>query len=226
MAAETALPSSRRSTGARAWTPARLRRRGRLWTLTTARPRRAVPAHRGALLMLVEPLAFAVAASCLAHAWIIPALYAQRGGERRAAEVAQRRRAGRAASRRPAGRPRRPRQRASCTRARASCSSAARLGVWLVGTGGRAARAPRRPARPTAGACASTTPTCPRGDRIAHLLLALRTDEDGFATVANLAFSGARWRVRRRMDRRHAPGHWTRRSRAARPNLGQCGQRR
>ncbi len=40
----------------------------------------------------------------------------------------------------------------------------------------------------------------PSGDRIAHLLLALRADEEGFATVANLAFSGARWRVRRRMD--------------------------
>ena len=39
----------------------------------------------------------------------------------------------------------------------------------------------------------------PSGDRIAHLLLALRSDEAGFATVANLAFSGARWRLRRRM---------------------------
>ena len=35
----------------------------------------------------------------------------------------------------------------------------------------------------------------PPSDRIAHLLLALRTDEAGFATVANLSFSGARWRV-------------------------------
>ena len=42
----------------------------------------------------------------------------------------------------------------------------------------------------------------PSGDRVAHLLLALRSDEEGFATVANLAFSGARWRVRRRLPRR------------------------
>jgi hypothetical protein len=42
-------------------------------------------------------------------------------------------------------------------------------------------------------------PTLPRGDRVAHLLLALRADEQGFATVANLAFAGARWRVRRRL---------------------------
>jgi hypothetical protein len=45
----------------------------------------------------------------------------------------------------------------------------------------------------------------PSGDRIAHLLLALREDEQGFATVANHAFAGARWRVRRRLDRRMRP---------------------
>jgi hypothetical protein len=43
-------------------------------------------------------------------------------------------------------------------------------------------------------------PDLPTADRIAHLLLALRADEEGFATVANLAFAGAPWRVRRRMD--------------------------
>ena len=48
-------------------------------------------------------------------------------------------------------------------------------------------------------------PDLPSGDRIAHLLLALRADEQGFATVANLAFSGARWRVRRRLDKRMRP---------------------
>ena len=45
----------------------------------------------------------------------------------------------------------------------------------------------------------------PSGDRIAHLLLALRADEQGFATVANLAFSGARWRVRRRLPPEQRP---------------------
>ncbi|MGH2978590.1 MAG: hypothetical protein ACRDLQ_03005, partial [Solirubrobacterales bacterium] len=39
----------------------------------------------------------------------------------------------------------------------------------------------------------------PRSDRIAHLLLALREDEQGFATVANHAFAGATWRIRRRL---------------------------
>jgi hypothetical protein len=36
----------------------------------------------------------------------------------------------------------------------------------------------------------------PAADRVAHLLLALREDEQGFATVANRNFSGACWRLR------------------------------
>jgi hypothetical protein len=36
----------------------------------------------------------------------------------------------------------------------------------------------------------------PPADRVAHLLLALREDEEGFATVANRNFSGATWRLR------------------------------
>ena len=48
-------------------------------------------------------------------------------------------------------------------------------------------------------------PALPSADRTAHLLLALREDEHGFATVANLAFSGAAWRVRRRLARRMRP---------------------
>jgi hypothetical protein len=42
-------------------------------------------------------------------------------------------------------------------------------------------------------------PDLPRADRVAHVLLALRADEAGFATVANLSFSGATWRIRRRV---------------------------
>src|SRR3954468_4756148 len=56
----------------------RLVRRGRLWTLTTVA--HVVPfLLTAAALMYLQPLAFAVAAICVAHAWIIPALYAQRG---------------------------------------------------------------------------------------------------------------------------------------------------
>jgi hypothetical protein len=56
--------------------------------------------------------------------------------------------------------------------------------------------------------CFCVTPTdkeLPPSDRIAHLLLALRSDEIGFATVANHAFSGAAWRVRRRLPKQMRP---------------------
>jgi hypothetical protein len=73
-----------------------------------------------------------------------------------------------------------------------------RLGVWLVGpAGGLLVRAGGH--RVVCYCVGVNDPTLPSGDRIAHLLLALRSDEEGFATVANLAFSGARWRVRRRL---------------------------
>ena len=45
----------------------------------------------------------------------------------------------------------------------------------------------------------------PAADRISHLLLALREDEAGFATVANMDFSGATWRIRQRMEKRSRP---------------------
>jgi hypothetical protein len=50
-----------------------------------------------------------------------------------------------------------------------------------------------------------TDPELPPSDRIAHLLLALREDEVGFATVANHAFAGAPWRVRRRLPKPMRP---------------------
>jgi len=173
----------------------RLRGRERLWTLTTVA--HIVPfLLTAALLMYLQPLAFAVAGICVAHAWIIPALYAQRG-----ANVV------------------RPKSRAPAEAERVSVGllgdlvghearelhartglvmERGRMGVWLVGTAG--ALLLRRDGRRIDCWCVRVDdPDLPSGDRIAHLLLALRTDEQGFATVANLAFSGAPWRVRRRM---------------------------
>ena len=73
-----------------------------------------------------------------------------------------------------------------------------RLGVWVVGQAGALLVAPG--GRRVYCMCVrATDPELPAADRIAHLLLALRTDERGFATVANLAFSGAPWRLRRRL---------------------------
>jgi hypothetical protein len=45
----------------------------------------------------------------------------------------------------------------------------------------------------------------PPGDRVAQLFLALREDEEGFATVANRNFSGATWRLRLELPKRIRP---------------------
>jgi hypothetical protein len=73
------------------------------------------------------------------------------------------------------------------------------LGVWLVGEAGAVLVTPG--GRRVHCFCVSATEPneLPPSDRIAHLLLALRTDESGFATVANHAFCGAPWRLRRRI---------------------------
>jgi hypothetical protein len=192
-----------------------LRRDATLWTLGTLA--HTVPfIAAGALLMALQPLAFPVALLSLAHAWIIPALYAQRG-----ANVL------------------RPRPRTSVSSQAASDDHAERvavgllgdlvghaardlhaatglvlergaLGAWLVGEAGAVLVRPGgrrvhcfcvrvKSRRAADGATGTVERALPASDRIAHLLLALRADECGFATVANLTFSGARWRVRRRL---------------------------
>jgi hypothetical protein len=78
-----------------------------------------------------------------------------------------------------------------------------RLGTWLVGEAG--ALLVRPSGRVHCFCVRVNDPGLPSADRIAHLLLALRSDEQGFATVANQAFAGARWRIRRRLDKRMRP---------------------
>src|SRR4029077_12544002 len=88
-----------------------------------------------------------------------------------------------------------------------------RLGTWLVGEAGALLVTPG--GRRVHCFCVATADRdLPPSDRIAHLVLALRTDETGFATVANHAFSGAPWRVARRMDARGRPALTTARSAA------------
>jgi hypothetical protein len=150
------------------------------------------------LLFAVQPLALPVTLASFAHAWVIPELYAHRG-----ANVVKPKR-----SRAPAGA-----ERVSVGLLGDLVGHEARdlhartglvlergdLGVWLVGPAG--ALLVRPGGRRVHCYCVRVNdPELPSGDRIAHLLLALRSDERGFATVANLAFSGARWRVRRRLD--------------------------
>jgi hypothetical protein len=182
-------------------TAERLRARGRTWTLTTVA--HTVPfMGTSALLLALEPLSFPVALALLGHAWAIPELYARRG-----ANVV------------------RPKRRAEAEPERVAVGllgdlvghearelhaetglvpERGRLGVWLVGEAGALLVTPG--GRRVFCWCVQVpAPDLPSGDRVAHLLLALRTDEEGFATVANLAFSGAPWRLRRRLPPRARP---------------------
>jgi hypothetical protein len=179
-----------------------LARRGRLWTLTTAAHTVPYVAATGVLFAL-EPLSAPVGAILLAHAWAIPELYAKRG-----ANVLRRRpRAGEEAERTAIGllgdlvghEARELHARTGLVLERGA------LGVWLVGEGG-AVLVATGGRRAYCWCIHVEDRTLPSADRIAHLLLALRTDEHGFATVANLAFSGAPRRVRRRLAPPLRPG--------------------
>ncbi len=180
------------------WRPrldaARLRRRGHGWTLSTVA--HTVPfLATAALLIALEPLSFPVAAIAVVHAWGIPALYANRG----AGVVRPRKRAAAAPERTALGllgdllghEARELHARTGLALERG------RLGVWLVGEAG--ALLVRPGGRRVDCWCVKVDGELPSADRTAHLLLALREDEEGFATVANLAFSGATRRVRSRL---------------------------
>ena len=189
------------------WRPrvdaSRLRRSGQLWTLTTVA--HVVPfVLAGAGLIALQPLAAPVALVCLVHAWIVPELYAQRGANvvrppahRSPDEQAERTALGLLGD--LVG------HEARDLHARTGLIlEPGRLGTWLVGEAGALLVTDR--GRRVACWCVHVRdPDLPGGDRIAHLLLALRSDEQGFATVANLAFSGAPWRVRRRLQRPMRP---------------------
>jgi hypothetical protein len=154
---------------------------------------------------------------CLAHAWIIPELYAQRGAN----VLRPPRRTGVTAAAAPSapGAERRSvgllgdlvGHDARELHARTGLVlEPGRLGTWIVGEKGAVLLHGGR--RPRAYCyCVKVDPRqagaahLPSGDRIAHLLLALRSDEPGFATVANLAFAGAPWRLRRRMSKPTRP---------------------
>jgi hypothetical protein len=170
----------------------RLRTRERIWTLSTLA--HTIPFVAVAVLMLaLEPLSFPVAAVALVHAYGIPALYANRG----AAVVRPRPRAADGPERTALGLlgdllghdARELHGRTGLALERGA------LGTWLVGEAGALLV---RGGRVDCW-CVKVDGEMPSADRTAHLLLALREDEQGFATVANLAFSGAAWRVRRRL---------------------------
>jgi hypothetical protein len=179
-----------------------LKRAGRMWTLSTLG--HTVPFVAAAVLLTaLNPVTVPVALAALAQAWLIPELYAARGANViRPRPVAKRRDAERVALGLLGD--------LLGHDARALHADTGLVlergafGVWLVGEAGALLVRPR--SRRVYCYCVKATGSeLPSSDRIAHLLLALRTDESGFTTVANLAFSGARWRLRRRLPKGARP---------------------
>jgi hypothetical protein len=80
-----------------------------------------------------------------------------------------------------------------------------RLGTWLVGQEGAILVRPGGHRVHCFCVRVGEADDLPPGDRVAHLLLALREDEEGFATVANRNFSGAAWRLRMQLPQRTRP---------------------
>jgi hypothetical protein len=168
---------------------------GRRWTVSVLA--HVVPLSAFALFLTVlGPVPAVVGLILLAHAWAIPELYANRG-------------AGVLHSRRPSAPG--PERQALLLLGDLVGDEARRLhartglileegefGVWLLAEAGAVLVAPG--GRRVYCYCVKATGSdLPISDRIAHLLLALRCDERDFVTVANLAFSGAPWRLRRRL---------------------------
>jgi hypothetical protein len=190
-----------------------LRRYGRLWHAWTLLYTIPFVVAAGVMLWL-EPLVAPVAVAALAHAWIIPELYAFRGasvvrpkGRRADGATPPDARGGLTPPEAVAqgflgdllGHEERELQRRT-----GLALERGGFGVWLVGEAG-ALLLDRHGRRVHCFCVRTTDPALPPSDRIAHLLLALRTDEEGFATVANHAFAGAPWRVRRRLPERMRP---------------------
>lgn len=162
----------------------------------------------GIALLWIEPLTFPVALLCFAHAFAVPALQARRGARAVVAMGSEQS----AATTGAATAPERValgllgdlvgRGGIDIVNESGLAPYRGDLGVWLVGEQG--AFLVRR------GAFGSRRVFCwcvrigdanglPAADRVAHLFLALREDEQGFATVANLNFSGAAWRLGRHL---------------------------
>lgn len=171
------------------------------WTATTLAHVVPFVITAGALVA-IEPLLAPMAVLALLQAWMIPELYANRGVK----VIVPRRRGDDEAERRAVGLlgdlvghdARALHARTGLVLERGG------FGQWLVGEAG-ALLVRERGARVHCLCVHVDHPDLPAGDRIAHLLLALREDEAGFTTVANQAFAGAAWRVRRRMPKAMRP---------------------
>jgi hypothetical protein len=179
----------------------RLRRWGRVWTLWTVGW--TIPfVAAGVFLLWIQPLAFAVALASFAHAWLIPEIHAFRGAS------VLRRKGARHEQAEPVAQgflgDLLNHEARELQRETGLVLEEGRLGRWLLGEAGGVLFL-RDSGRVHCFCVTATDKGLPPSDRIAHLLLALRTDELGFATIANHAFSGAAWRVRRRLPKEMRP---------------------
>jgi hypothetical protein len=184
-----------------------LRRDGRRWTAWTTWVVLIFSAP-GVALLAIEPLAFPVALLCFAHAIAVPALQARRGARAVVAMGSEKSAASREGE---ATGPERialglladlaGRTAIDAVRKSGLAPYRGEFGFWLVGEQG--AYLVRRSlfGRRVFSWCVrvGSEDGLPAADRVAHLLLALREDEAGFATVANLNFSGAAWRLGRHL---------------------------
>src|SRR4051812_29653461 len=204
---EAALPELAAVPWRRPETDRTLRTRARLWTVTMVA--HVVPFCVVAVVMfLIQPYAAPVSLIALAQAWVIPGLYAVRGANTVKPRVQQGGHAPFLHDAEPVaqgllgdllGHDARELQRQT-----GLAMERGDLGVWLIGERGALLVVPG--GRVVHCFCVmASDERLPPSDRIAHLLLALRTDEQGFATVANHAFAGAPWRVRRRLGKRAKP---------------------
>jgi hypothetical protein len=179
-----------------------LAREGRIWTVWSV----ALVVTFGlpaALLIWIQPLAFPVSAIFVGHAIAVLHLQARRG----------------ARGVKPIGGPESPADRralgllgdlvAHDERELLAQTGLALerglLGTWLVGQEGAILVRPSGHRIHCFCVRVGEAGDLPPGDRVAHLLLALREDEEGFATVANRNFSGATWRLRAELPDRVRP---------------------
>ena len=164
------------------------------------------------VLLWIEPLTFPAALVCFAHAWGIPWLQARRGARAVVALGSERSAASRAGETGP--------ERVALglladlvgtdgldvLRLTGLAPYRGDLGFWLVGERGALLVRDGVLGKRVFSWCARVGDEegLPAADRVAHLFLALRDDEEGFATIANLNFSGAAWRARQHLDTRGA----------------------
>jgi hypothetical protein len=170
-----------------------LAREGRIWTLWSVGVvlTFGLPA---ALLIWIEPLAFPVSAIFLGHGLAVLHLQARRGARGvkplgNTAEGPDRTALGLLGD--LVGHEER-----SLLAESGLALQRGRLGVWLIGQEGAILVRPGGHRVHCFCVRVGQGSDLPSGDRLAHLLLALREDEEGFATVANGSFSGAPWRLR------------------------------